>query len=178
MAVRYSGFAVLIFPEWRLRRTGIFTYHIMVANATSKYELDIKRNITILKGDSATGKTVLVDMIRNYVQNGPDSGIALICDIPCSVIAGNMWEEQLTPINGSIVFIDEGNLRHIIYFGAGEYKIEVLNDNKIVTNRKELLMQQVIMCNPLKKPENKCIIYSSQNISHIRHSAKKRIFNF
>ena len=85
------------------------SYHISVANATGKYEFDIKRNITILKGDSASGKTVLVEMIRDYVLTGPDSGITLSCDIPCRVIDGNTWEEQLSPITGSIVFIDEGN---------------------------------------------------------------------
>jgi hypothetical protein len=84
-------------------------YHTQAANAACKYELNIKRNITILKGDSATGKTVLVDMIRDYVLNGADSGITLNCDIPCRVIEGNTWKEQLAPISGSIVFIDEGN---------------------------------------------------------------------
>ncbi len=85
------------------------SYHITVANATVKYEFDIKRNITIIKGNSATGKTVLVDMIREYVLNGSDSGISLSCELPCRVVEGNTWEEQLSQINHSIVFIDEGN---------------------------------------------------------------------
>ena len=38
-------------------------HHIIVSNGNSKYEFDIKRNITILKGDSATGKTTLIEMI-------------------------------------------------------------------------------------------------------------------
>ena len=111
------------------------SYHIVVVNAASKYELDIKRNITILKGDSGSGKTVLVDMIRDYVLNGPDSGITLSCDIPCRVIDGNTWEEQLAPINKSIVFIDEGN-RFVSSEEFAHYVREGKNYYVIVTREK------------------------------------------
>ncbi len=47
-------------------------YHVIVQNSIVKYEFDIKRNITVIKGDSAMGKTVLVDMIREYILNGTD----------------------------------------------------------------------------------------------------------
>ena len=86
------------------------SYNITVSNSAVKYNLTIKRNITIIKGDSATGKTVLVDMIRDFLLNGSDSGVSLSCPVSCRVIEGNTWEEQLAPINDSIVFIDEGNL--------------------------------------------------------------------
>lgn len=32
------------------------------------------------------------------------------------------------------------NLRHLMNFGNGEYQIKVLNNDKVVTNRKELLL--------------------------------------
>ena len=83
--------------------------HLMVQSVHLKYEMDFYRNITILKGDSATGKTTLVDMIQEYNLNGSDTGIILSCNCPCRVISGNTWEEQLKDINGSLVFIDEGN---------------------------------------------------------------------
>ncbi len=83
--------------------------HLMVQSVHLKYEMDFYRNITILKGDSATGKTTLVDMIQEYILNGSDTGINLSCSCPCRVIAGNTWEEQLKTISGSLVFIDEGN---------------------------------------------------------------------
>ncbi len=85
------------------------TIHLSVQSVHLKYELDFSRNITILKGDSATGKTTLVDMIQEYVQNGQDTGINLSCECPCRVIAGNNWKEQLKVIHGSLVFIDEGS---------------------------------------------------------------------
>ncbi len=34
-------------------------YHVVVQNNRLRYEFDIKRNITIIRGDSATGKTTL-----------------------------------------------------------------------------------------------------------------------
>lgn len=84
-------------------------YHIIVQSRYMKYEFEIKRNITILQGNSATGKTTLVDMIRENVLNGMDSGISISCDVKCRVIDGNTWQEQLATIQNSIVFIDEGN---------------------------------------------------------------------
>ena len=48
-------------------------------------------------------------MIQEYLLNGSDTGISLVCDCPCRVLAGNTWKEQLAGIENSIVFIDEGN---------------------------------------------------------------------
>lgn len=84
-------------------------YFISVSNNKVKYEFSIKRNITIIQGDSATGKTTLVDLIREFEQNGLDSGINLSSKKNCRVLEGNNWKENLSLINDSIIFIDEGN---------------------------------------------------------------------
>ena len=81
---------------------------VTVENNRVRYTFDLRRNITILKGDSATGKTTLIDMIASYEQD-PKNGITLQCDKACRVLAGVHWKEQLKPIKNSIVFIDEGN---------------------------------------------------------------------
>lgn len=73
------------------------------------YHFTLHRNITIIKGNSATGKTTLVEMIREYEENGPDSGISLNCDKECRVIGGRAWKAVLDTIHDSIVFIDEDN---------------------------------------------------------------------
>lgn len=111
------------------------SFHLTVSNSTVKYDFTIKRNITIIKGDSATGKTVLIDMIHDYVTNGPDSGVTLSCDIPCRVIEGNTWEEQLKPITNSLVFIDEGNA-FVSSSDFAEYVKEGKNYYIIVTREK------------------------------------------
>ena len=84
-------------------------YLISISNNKVKYEFSIKRNITVIQGDSATGKTTLVDMIREFEQNGADSGINLSSKKKCRVLEVNDWQENLSLMTDSIVFIDEGN---------------------------------------------------------------------
>lgn len=66
--------------------------HVIVQNNRIKYEFSIRRNITIIKGDSATGKTSLIEMIRDYNLQGAESGVELSCAKPCVVVEGNMWK--------------------------------------------------------------------------------------
>ncbi|MCR1842913.1 translation initiation factor 2 [Murimonas intestini] len=82
-------------------------YRIIIQNKRIRYDFEIKRNITIIRGDSATGKTVLVDMVREYYENGVESGIKLQCNKSCVVLEGRNWKMQLASIKNSIVFIDE-----------------------------------------------------------------------
>ena len=84
-------------------------YRVSVQNKKIKYDFEIRRNITIIRGDSATGKTTLIDMIREYDENGEDSGIELVCEKTCSVLEGRNWKERLSLMENSILFIDEGN---------------------------------------------------------------------
>lgn len=71
------------------------SYEISIQNNKVKYEFEIRRNITIIQGDSATVKTTLVDMIREYQLNGQDSGISLSCKRKCVVLEGNDWNSTL-----------------------------------------------------------------------------------
>ena len=84
-------------------------HHIEVRNNRVVYKFDVERNITIFRGNSATGKTTLIDLIAAYDRLGDQSGIYLSCDKRCTVIVGNHWKEELERISDSIVFIDEGN---------------------------------------------------------------------
>lgn len=85
------------------------THRIVVQNKRIRYDFEIKRNITVIRGDSATGKTALVDMIREYYENGNSSAIDLTCDKECTVLEGRTWAGQLSMMRDCIVFIDEGN---------------------------------------------------------------------
>lgn len=84
-------------------------HRVVVQNKRIRYDFEIKRNITVIRGDSATGKTALVDMIREHYENGSDSGVELNCDKQCAVLEGRSWKSQLAMLQDSIVFIDEGN---------------------------------------------------------------------
>lgn len=85
------------------------TYRVVVSTKRLKYDFVIRRNITIIQGNSATGKTTLVDMIREAVNNPSGASVDLVCDKKCFVLDGTLWKEQLTAVSNSIVFIDEGN---------------------------------------------------------------------
>ena len=85
------------------------SYSIVVEANRARFKLQINRNITILRGDSATGKTTLIEMIEAYQSQGADSGVAVVCERPCVVLSGANWESQLALYNESIVFIDEGS---------------------------------------------------------------------
>ncbi|MBO5320246.1 MAG: translation initiation factor 2 [Ruminococcus sp.] len=82
-------------------------YHIIVQNNKVKFEFDIKRNITIVRGNSATGKTTLVSLIDTYDRLGADSGIEVLCKKRCLTINNSNWEYILNSISECIVFIDE-----------------------------------------------------------------------
>lgn len=63
-------------------------YRIIVQNRRLHYALEIKRNITIIQGDSATGKTTLIDMLRQYMNLQESSGIHVDCAKPCRTWKG------------------------------------------------------------------------------------------
>ena len=84
-------------------------HRIIVQNKRIRYDFEIRRNITVIRGNSATGKTALIDMIREYFEYGSDSAVELHCDRQCTVLEGRTWAGQLSTMKDSIVFIDEGN---------------------------------------------------------------------
>lgn len=84
-------------------------HKVIVGTKYLKYEFELRRNLTIIRGDSATGKTTLVDMIRTHMNDGESGPVTLNCDKSCYVVEGNLWKGQLDNIQDGIVFIDEGN---------------------------------------------------------------------
>ena len=82
---------------------------VIIQNNRVHYEFVIKRNITIIQGDSASGKTTLVNMIRQAENLGESSGINVSCEVPCRVLEGVNWKIILENSRESIFFIDEEN---------------------------------------------------------------------
>ena len=82
-------------------------YDIEIYNSRVHYFLTIRRNITILQGNSATGKTELIRLITDHETNGTSSGITLQCQVRCTVLTSVDWELRLGSMRGNIVFIDE-----------------------------------------------------------------------
>lgn len=84
-------------------------YHIVVQNNRLRYDLDIRRNITIIRGDSATGKTKLISLLEQAAALGEGSGVEVRCERPCRTLGGADWRLVLPNLHEQILFMDEEN---------------------------------------------------------------------
>lgn len=83
------------------------SYEVMVQNNRIHYRFTINRNITILRGNSATGKSTLISLIAQYARNGEKSGVNLSCQKKCIVVDDEYWQQKITDSQDCLVFIDE-----------------------------------------------------------------------
>lgn len=84
-------------------------YEIELYNNKVHYRLTVKRNITILQGDSASGKSEMIRLLTAYNSRKESSGVTLICQKICTVLTDEDWEMKLAVYHDRIIFIDEGN---------------------------------------------------------------------
>ena len=84
------------------------TKQIRVSNRNLQYRFTITRNITIVTGDSGTGKTTLYDLIEEHTRLGAASGVHIVADAPCIALTDLDWLNQLRRTTSSVVFVDEG----------------------------------------------------------------------
>lgn len=84
------------------------SHQITVQNNRVQYKFTINRNITILRGKSASGKTSLINMIGQFVTDGLNSGVTVSCDKKVYVLTQLNWELILDTLENTIIFIDEG----------------------------------------------------------------------
>ena len=82
-------------------------YKVNIKNNRNSYTFELRRNITILRGESGRGKTTLFDMISDYNRFGKNSGVSVSCDKDIIALAGNDWEEVIDKNPGTIIVIDE-----------------------------------------------------------------------
>lgn len=82
-----------------------------IKNNRINFKFQIERNVTIISGDSGTGKTKLFNMVRAYELYGKkDSGITLNCKKNCiTLVDREDWFGKLDSTVDSIVFIDEAS---------------------------------------------------------------------
>lgn len=84
------------------------TISVKVSDRRVRYSFELVRNITIVQGNSGTGKTTLFDMISAYTRLKDKSAVQIVCDHPCiALLADADWQARLEKISDSIVFIDE-----------------------------------------------------------------------
>lgn len=85
------------------------TRHIEVKNKKCSFKFDLRRNITIVCGNSGTGKTTLFTMLSDYSRLGEKSGVQVTSENFTVCLTDTDWENQLKKTKESIVFIDEGS---------------------------------------------------------------------
>lgn len=59
---------------------------VVVYNRRVHFTFELERNITVIRGDSATGKTTMLGMLRDYEEQGTQSGVTVQCDKPCRIL--------------------------------------------------------------------------------------------
>ncbi|MDO5151475.1 MAG: Fis family transcriptional regulator [Oscillospiraceae bacterium] len=111
-------------------------HEIIVSNRDINFRFSIERNITLIVGNSATGKTTLYNLISEYMRNGIHSGVNLSCDKKCVVLDDIEWKLRLKNIKDSIVFIDEG----VSFISTKEFAREIKKTDNyyVIFNRENL----------------------------------------
>lgn len=89
------------------------SFHFRVRSKKLLFEFTVRRNITVLKGDSATGKTTLLHMMYEYLRVGRESGYSVSADGAYYVYlrqeVGRTWQDALNPLEDTVIFIEENN---------------------------------------------------------------------
>lgn len=82
-------------------------YHVIVRTNKLHYEFDIKRKITIIQGDSATGKTTLIGLLSLRARLGDSSGVQVMCKKKIMYLTGPEWKMLIENTNDYMMFLDE-----------------------------------------------------------------------
>lgn len=89
------------------------SYRFRVKSKKALFEFSIRRNITVIKGDSATGKTTLLHMLYEFLRVGRESGYSVSTSVNYFVYlrreVGRDWKEALLPLKDTVIFIEENN---------------------------------------------------------------------
>lgn len=89
------------------------SYRFRARSKKVLFEFSIRRNITVIKGDSATGKTTLLHILYEYLRSGRQSGYSVSTDAEYYVYlrdeVGRDWTDALYPLKNTVIFIEENN---------------------------------------------------------------------
>lgn len=79
------------------------SHHVVVQNRRVRFEFTVRRNVTIVRGDSATGKTTLMTLIEAYDRLGDASGVEVVCDRRCVAISNANWKAVLGSASSGVI---------------------------------------------------------------------------
>ena len=145
--------------------------------------IELERNITILRGDSATGKTTLVEMLQAYETYGRQSGVTVSCDKLCRVLSGVNWELQLNATHDSIVFVDEGStfvssldFARAIQHSDNYYVLVTREDLSTLPYSVNAILELKKTTSRFKRTYNKAYpVYDSQTASNVQMEGVEKL---
>ena len=121
-------------------------HSVVVSDKRVRFKFELTRNITIVRGDSGTGKTTLFDMISAAARLKEKSGVRIVCDKPCVTLRPDSdWLHLLENISDSIVFIDEES----DYVGKAEF------------------------ASAIKRTDNYYVIFTRENLHNLPYSVNE-----
>lgn len=89
------------------------SYDFKVKSKRVVFAFSIRRNITVIKGDSATGKTTLLHMLYEYLRTGRESGDTVFTNTDYYVYlrheVGRDWKDAFAALDHTVIFIEENN---------------------------------------------------------------------
>lgn len=117
-------------------------YHFRVKSKKTIFEFEIRRNITVIKGDSATGKTTLLQMMYEYLRVGRESGYSVSTNASYYVYlrqeVGRDWKDALLPLTNTVIFIEENN--NFVFTEAFAAFVKTSGNYFVLVNRSPLKM--------------------------------------
>lgn len=82
-------------------------HDILVQNKRDiQFKITINRKFTLIRGDSATGKSTLFQMVSD-ARTSVQAGINIACDVPVVALHETGYKYELSNENGKIYIIDE-----------------------------------------------------------------------
>ena len=82
--------------------------HVKISNERVIFEFDLYRKVTIIHGDSATGKTTLYDLVAQHNREaGKPSKLVVQSTKKCYAFKWCMRSTNVDGVTDSIIFIDE-----------------------------------------------------------------------
>ncbi len=85
-------------------------HELSITSRRAEYRLELERKISVIKGNSGTGKSSLIRLISDYLELGKDSGIRVHISSSAGMLVltnSSDWESILPSLSNTILFLDE-----------------------------------------------------------------------